>query len=468
VKLSVGYWVKFSVALIVACVAAEAVVLRVGIDDLDEGYFVQQAVRVLHGQIPYRDFETFYTPGLAYLHAGLFAITGGPSLLAPRLVALIGRAALVVLLYALARPLVRHPLSAALPGVFVLVGLDDAPERWEPHPGWLATVFAVCATWCLSTHASPRWRIASGIAAGAAYLFKQNTGVFILAALIIQAYWSPDRSAKERAQRAGEALIGFVGVTVVWFVPLIVTLRGDVSSLGVLVGAVNQAGLFSPPEASIAVPLLCLIAGISLWKDRRLRWILVYGTDQFLTQYPRMDTLHLAWSAPILLVVGAVAVDRLSPRWRLLTVLGLAVLAAPMVTSRLEFVRVPRAPIADVEAPTVTAGELHGVIAEIQQRTLPGEPIFVYPTSPLLYVLADRPNPTRFDHLNPGAANPRQIDAVIADLERANVKLVVISDFWQANWGPPGPNIPLETWLNARFAHEVARHGTYRVLAASL
>ncbi|HEV7663145.1 MAG TPA: hypothetical protein VGQ62_06385, partial [Chloroflexota bacterium] len=73
-----------ALTLLTLCLVAEAVVLRVGIDDLDEGYFAQQAVRILHGQVPYRDFATFYTPGLAYLHAGVFAVLGEPSLVAMR------------------------------------------------------------------------------------------------------------------------------------------------------------------------------------------------------------------------------------------------------------------------------------------------------------------------------------------------------------------------------------------------
>jgi hypothetical protein len=466
--------VELSIALIVACVVVEVTMLRLGIDDLDEGYFVQQAVRVLHGQIPYRDFETFYTPGLAYLHAAIFWLVGGPSLLAPRALALAARAAVAMLLFVLARPVVRNPLWAAFPGVFLLVGLDDAPQRWEPHPGWLSTVFALVAVWCLTHRPTTAWLVASGLAAGAAYLFKQNTGVFILAAIIIQAAilfhseWSLDNSAKERAKRAGESLLGFAAFTALWLVPLLIALRGDLTSLGVLVGAVNQAGLFSPPEASIAVPLLCIVGGISFWKDPRLRWLTLSGSALFLTQYPRMDTLHLAWSAPILLVVGAVILDRLRPPSRILVLIGLLVVVAPIGTSRIELVRLPRAPIADVEAPLVTATELSGVIADIQRRTQPGEPIFVYPTSPLLYVLADRPNPTRFDHLNPGAATPLQIQTVIEDLEQTKLKLVVISDFWQTNWGPPGPNVPLETWLSQHVAQEVARYGAYRVLVASL
>ena len=139
----------FGLGLIAACVIAEAAALRIGIDDLDEGYFVQQAARVLHGQIPYRDFQTLYTPGLVTLHALMFWAFGGPYILAPRALALVARAALAFALYAMTRPLVRRPAWAAAPSLFLLLGLDDAPERWEPHPGWLSTLFALLAAWCL-------------------------------------------------------------------------------------------------------------------------------------------------------------------------------------------------------------------------------------------------------------------------------------------------------------------------------
>src|SRR5207244_10484893 len=102
----------------------------------------------------------------------------------------LARGALALLLYAVARPLVRHPLWAAAPGLLLLLGLDDAPVRWEPHPGWPSTAFAVLAAWCLSHPPSTRWLVASGLSAGASYLFKQNTGAFMLiAALISLSLW---------------------------------------------------------------------------------------------------------------------------------------------------------------------------------------------------------------------------------------------------------------------------------------
>ena len=68
------------------------------------------------------------------------------------------------------------------------------------------------------------------------------------------------------------------------------------AQLGVLVGAVNQSGLFSSPEWPVLVPLLCLAGGLWLSRrpdtDPRLRWYLLAGSALFLTQYPRMDALR--------------------------------------------------------------------------------------------------------------------------------------------------------------------------------
>src|SRR5690349_8050457 len=44
--------------------------------DYDEGILLQGAVRILQGQVPYRDFFSFYTPGGYYLYAALFKVFG--------------------------------------------------------------------------------------------------------------------------------------------------------------------------------------------------------------------------------------------------------------------------------------------------------------------------------------------------------------------------------------------------------
>ena len=126
-------WI-FAAGALAACLFVDLALLGFGVDVVDEGYFAQQAVRVLGGEVPYRDFESLYTPGLMYLHAAVFAALGGPYIIGLRIVALAGRAALAVALYALARPL-TPPRWAIVPALFVLVGIDFAPVFWWPHPG---------------------------------------------------------------------------------------------------------------------------------------------------------------------------------------------------------------------------------------------------------------------------------------------------------------------------------------------
>ena len=446
-------------SLLIACIAIEAAILRLGVDDLDEGYFVQQAARVLHGQVPFRDFATLYSPGLLYLHAGAFALTGGPSLLVARALALAARAGLVLSLYAITRKFVRNPWWAAAPGVVVLLGFDDAPVRWEPHPGWLSTFFAVLAAWCLIHHPTRRGYLCAGTAAAAAYAFKQNTGAFILLAILA---WCGLR-------RFHLSLAMFAALTLAWLLPLGLAV-GDLRQLAPLTGAVNEASLFAGPEPTLLIPVAALLVG--LWRysrdsDPRLRWLLLSGTALFLTELPRMDTQHLAWAAPLLLVLGAVILDRQRPLVAGLALTACALVIFPTLASRATLFAQPLARMDGVFAPTQTASDIADTLVDIQQRTDSGEPIFVYPTSPLLYLLSGRPNPTRFDHLNPGAAGPADITRVVADLERAQVRLVVISEFWENAWGTPSANAALEDWLNAHF-REVARHGAYRVLVAGL
>jgi hypothetical protein len=253
---------------------------------------------------------------------------------------------------------------------------------------------------------------------------------------------------------------------------------------------------------AMLLPPLCVVAGAVLsfrplpsrtawW----VRWMTVASAVSFLTEYPRVDEVHLMWSACLPLALGAVVLARLykdlTRRWRTTGasryLVAAALIVVPAATGlrnlgiRSEHFAALRGsgPLAVQLAPTTAltdppavagivvstdqAGMLLAAAKFVALNTTPGEPIFVYPTSPLVYILANRPNPTRFDHLYPGAASPEELDRVISTLDRPPISLVVVSRSDLAFWGPPVQSAPLEDYL-VRNYHAIAQFGAYRVL----
>jgi hypothetical protein len=131
-----------------------------------------------------------------------------------------------------------------------------------------------------------------------------------------------------------------------------------------------------------------------------------------------------------------------------------------------------RAPLAGItglpgfNAIQVTGEQAASLVAAsiyVRDSTTPSEPIFVYPTSPLVYVMADRRNPTRFAHLYPGAASEAQLNELIDTLDHIPVRVVIVSNAGLLVWGPPGQNQRLEDYLAAHYRDSV-RFGDFRVL----
>src|SRR5579859_7664613 len=174
---------------------ADLALLRVGLDAEDEGYFVEQATRVLSDQLPYRDFDSLYTPALLYLHAATIWLFGGSPIIDLRVVGFTARVILALALYMACRPMLR-PALAVLPSLYVLIALDRIPITWEPHPGWPSaalTVVAIAAALRLPRTRGVRRNallIAIGAVAALVFALKQNAGVLLGLALVASTTWN--------------------------------------------------------------------------------------------------------------------------------------------------------------------------------------------------------------------------------------------------------------------------------------
>ena len=307
-------------AAVLAC-AAYACIARYGVDLVDEGYFLDLASRVQQGQLPYRDFDTYYTPGVFYLDVLVFTLFG-VGVVPVRAVMIVVRIASGLLLYGLARRIM--PWYFALVPPILLLAADLTAG---PHPAWVAMLSALLMVELIARgRANPRWLTAAGAAAGLAFMFKQNVGAFavlgavgyvllvprpgagvgVLAlrllyavgvALEMRAFLNPAWNELVAAtlwlplvgslilllgwQRPGSTpaswttglrfvvtdtthlLAGFVGITLAWLVPLMSALTASETPFHLFLGSVNQGALIFPLEPPPAgAPSLVLAA---LW-----------------------------------------------------------------------------------------------------------------------------------------------------------------------------------------------------------
>jgi hypothetical protein len=299
---------------------------RYWIDLIDEGYFVYLASRVHAGDLPYRDFDTYYTPGIFYLYSwtlGLFGLN-----VMPIRVLMAGERVLwALVMYRLSRRVMAWPF-ALLP-FLVVAGVDSAPVFPEPHPAWIATLATLGVIETIARHqisGARRWIVVAGSLAATAFLFKQNTGAF--AALAIGGYlllrqrreigwllllgqagyllvlglavtvllwpglsphlavaiWLPTltvlgmlgwitwRQARVGGWTTGlssviadglVAGVAFVAVTLAWLVPLALALGVQNMPWGLFVGVVNQGALTLP--LGMAPPSTHLILVLAIW-----------------------------------------------------------------------------------------------------------------------------------------------------------------------------------------------------------
>jgi hypothetical protein len=177
----------------------------------DEGLAVLNGVRVLRGEIPYRDFWTVYPPGQSYALAAVYNLLG-VSLLAARAYDTLVRFALVIGVYLVGRR-IATPAAALVAGAFSALWLGTV--GFYSYGVFPALAFALLATWSLIAFAGSEqagWLVLAGALTGLTALWRVDIALYLGIALTLSllllalpsfASRGPDRPLAPTLRRVG-------------------------------------------------------------------------------------------------------------------------------------------------------------------------------------------------------------------------------------------------------------------------
>jgi hypothetical protein len=149
----------------------------------DEGILGQSAERVLHGELPHRDFDEPYTGGLAYLDAAAFRFFG-VNLMVLRWVLFVFFLLWVPAVFALAREFCSAWPAA---GATLLCVAWSVPNYPAAMPSWYCLFFATFGVLFLFRYLRtphPAWLFVAGLCGGFSFYMK-TPGLFYVAGVLL-------------------------------------------------------------------------------------------------------------------------------------------------------------------------------------------------------------------------------------------------------------------------------------------
>src|SRR5438445_5021273 len=149
----------------------------------DDGALGQSAERILHGDMPHRDFDDPYTGGLAYIDAAIFKLFG-INLFWLRIFLFAFFLAWVPAVYALARQFLTAWPAA---GVTLIAVAWSVPNYPAAMPSWFNLFFATFGTLALAKYIrkpAVHWLVLAGLCGRHSFLIKSVALYYIAAALL--------------------------------------------------------------------------------------------------------------------------------------------------------------------------------------------------------------------------------------------------------------------------------------------
>lgn len=479
--------------------------------DPDEGIVLQGAERILRGEMPYRDFFTFYTPGSFYLLAGIFRVFGDSFIVARTSIAIAG-AEFSLITYLLARRVCSRQIALLAAGLTMTTG---AAYRFLVLHNWDATFFA-----CLSVYAAVRllesrkitWAFATGSLVALTILIEQSKGAGLCVGLVI-GYSVLRLCGRIQAHRIMSVGLGFVWPWMIlllyfgsrgalgamlqdWLWPLHHYVKannvfyGDQSWSMDASDAILYTGAwwiriwkYLAISPGFIVPVLPLTAVAWLaYSTLRLRngdssgnreyYVAVSATLSGLllsVVIVRPDINHFMYLAPLWYVALAWILGAREIQSPVLQILRPYLIAFVCIAFGLmSFALILNVNGAHNRIQTrrgvVVTSTKDTVVEYVQSHTAPGEDLLVYPYLPLYNYLSETRSPARFDFFQAGMNTPQQAQQIIDSLREHTSHAVLFEPGFAEKFATSWPKTPLTSIVKDPVADFIAHN--YRVCAA--
>ncbi len=492
--------------------------------NLDEGVSLQGAARILHGQVLYRDFFSFLTPGSFYWTALFFRIFGASIPVARTLLVVCG-GLYSSLTYLITRRVCSRWTSFA---AAYLVLISTLPSRFIAMHNWDSTLWALVAIYSavlfLQT-GRPLAAFATGTFTAWTFLFEQSKGACLGLALFIAFAWiawlrreSPLRAPSRWFAAAGGFLWPFLLVIAYWahcgalgqmwndwLWPIHHYTTANAVSYGTIFTSYQDWNdvfenpswtargisvlVLSPCYVIDLLPIFALgalfVGAREMFRERGRQSTLSYyflvsavvcGVALSVVISRRADVAHLIWVGPVLflmlpwLIHGSKVVRWVPaagrPALKVFLLGSFSFYGLMLCWSGLNCSK----PIESRRGTLEVAGE-NGGLSYLMAYTHSGGKVFIYPYSPLLNFLTDTYSPARFDYLQPGMHTSQQFEESVHAVRADRTPLVLydlsffanlLPDFWPSTPAEALAEEPIRNLLISTY-HPCAVVGSGRV-----
>jgi 4-amino-4-deoxy-L-arabinose transferase-like glycosyltransferase len=474
----------------------------------DEGIILEGAQRILNGEVLYRDFFSFYTPGSYYFVALILKILGNSFVVARTALVVVG-AIYSVVTYLLARRVCSRTTCLLVVG---LMGTTTLPFRFLVLHNWDSTLWACLAVYCsVRSLESPHWRwpLAAGSFTSLTLLFEQSKGVglglglaagfLILVLSRAKLRFSTSQILSFAAGLLWPFLLTFAyfgahhalgAMLADWLWPLehyslanrvpygyqnwSDETRHELFGTGSLVVRVITVVTMSPCFLVPVLPLLAVGLGI-YWTIRTLQGRTDRGKGSYYVLLcaslsglllsvvvVRADIIHFMYLQPLFCLVLAWIFDGRDIPGGVFRAIRRAVIAYIVVAFALFSVPLLMRTAGASNQIATRRGQVRTpredtVVPYIQQHVAAGEAMLVYPYLPLYQYLTATSAPSRLEYFQPGMNTTEQAREIISAMASRRVRVVLFEASFVQKIPSSWPQTPLSAVVNDPVADYILR-----------